>query len=223
MDLGLTDKRALVLAASRGLGRGIAEALAAEGARLVMCSRNAEAIREAASDIAARHRVEARAVVCDLGDLAQVDALADAAYAAMGGVDILIGNCGGPPPRPASDVPVEMWRSQFEAMVLSIIRLSERLLPAMRAHRWGRLVLVSSSSVKATHHGPWHLEHTAPWFGGLGKISEPRSRRRRCHRQSALARRVRHRSGRRRSSRRAPRKPARASRSSARPPSPAYR
>ncbi len=109
MDLGLRDKRALVLASSRGIGYGIAEALAGEGARLVMCSRRAGAIAAAADGLAERHGVAAKGLACDLSDPAQAEALAGSALDELGGVDILIGNYGGPPPGPVSQVPLADW------------------------------------------------------------------------------------------------------------------
>lgn len=148
MDLGLKDKRALVLASSRGIGYGIAEALAAEGARLVMCSRQADAIAEAAKQLGTVHGVSTLGVACDLSDLNQVDTLADTAIAEMGGVDILIGNYGGPPPGPISQVKLEDWPGHFQTMLLSIIGLTHRVLPPMRERGWGRILLVASSGVK---------------------------------------------------------------------------
>ncbi len=148
MDLGLKDRRALVLASSRGIGYGIAEALAAEGARLVMCSRRAGAIAEAAARLDAAHGISALGVACDLSDPAQVDTLADTALAEMGGVDILVGNYGGPPPGPISQVKLEDWPGHFQTMVLSIVGLTQRVLPPMRGRGWGRILLVGSSGVK---------------------------------------------------------------------------
>ncbi len=148
MDLGLKDKRALVLASSRGIGYGIAEALAAEGARLVMCSRDAGSIAEAAARLEAAHGVTAKGVACDISDAAQINTLADTALAEMGGVDILVGNYGGPPPGPISQVKLEDWQGHFQTMVLSIIGLTQRVLPPMRTRGWGRILIVGSSGVK---------------------------------------------------------------------------
>lgn len=148
MDLGLRDKRALVLASSRGIGYGIAEALAGEGARLVMCSRRAGAIAAAADGLAERHGVAAKGLACDLSDPAQAEALAGSALDELGGVDILIGNYGGPPPGPVSQVPLADWPGHFQTMVLSVIGLTQRLLPGMRERGWGRILLVASSGVK---------------------------------------------------------------------------
>ena len=148
MDLGLKGKRALVLGASRGLGHGIAAELAAEGAELIIASRDAAAIGDAAGNLAAAHAVTVDGLVCDTGDAAHVDALADAALARFGVVDILINNTGGPPSGPISAVTMDTWQAMFERIVLGIIRLSGHLLPGMREQRWGRIITITSSGVK---------------------------------------------------------------------------
>lgn len=147
MDLGLQDKRALVLGGSRGIGFGIANELAAEGARIMLCSRDAAACEDAAARIAAAHGVEAIGRACDMASLDDVDATAMAAEAELGGVDILINNTGGPPPGPISAVDSETWAQHFQAMVVSVIRMTNHLLPGMRQRKWGRVITVSSSGV----------------------------------------------------------------------------
>lgn len=147
MDLGLTGKRALVLGASRGIGYAIADELAAEGARIVIASRNTEKIAVAADEIAERHGAEVHGTPCDLGDPDAVDKAADYALATLGGVDILVGNTGGPPFGAVSAVDADTWRQHFEAMVLSVIRLTGHVLPGMRERRWGRVLLVTSVGV----------------------------------------------------------------------------
>jgi 3-oxoacyl-[acyl-carrier protein] reductase len=147
MDLGLRDKRALVLGGSRGIGFAIANELAAEGARIMLCSRDAAACDDAASRIAAAHGIEAIGRACDMADLDAVDTTAAAAEAMLGGVDILINNTGGPPPGPISAVDSETWIAQFRSMVVSVIRMTNHLLPGMRERRWGRIITISSSGV----------------------------------------------------------------------------
>ena len=147
MDLGIADKRALVMGASRGLGRGIAEALAAEGARVVVCSRDGDKCADVASAISERYGNAAYGISCDMSDLAAVDAAAAFAEETLGGIDILVNNTGGPPFGDISKVETETWRSQFEAMVLSVFRLTGHLLPGMRERRWGRILLVTSTGV----------------------------------------------------------------------------
>lgn len=146
MDLGLRGKRALVLGATGGLGFAVAMALAREGADVAASGRNPDRLAE----VEARLReagVRVAALPCDLAREADVDALAGGALAAFGGIDILVNNTGGPPPGPVSAVAPEAWRIHFEAMVLSVIRLTGRLLPGMRERRWGRILTSTTSGV----------------------------------------------------------------------------
>lgn len=148
MDLGLTGKRALIMGGSRGLGRGIAEALAAEGASVALVSRNQAGLDRAAAEIAAKF--PGSTVTSVAGDLATSGSVAAAYHAVVeriGGVDILVNNSGGPPPTPVSGVAPDLWRSQFEAMVLAIIGLTDLAMPAMRAQKWGRVLTIASSGV----------------------------------------------------------------------------
>ena len=147
MDLGLKGKRALVLGGSRGIGFGIAKELAAEGARVMLASRDAASCADAAARIEKAHGVPVLGRVCDMSDLASVDAIAAMAESELGGVDILINNTGGPPPGPISAVDSETWMKHFQAMVVSVIRLTGLVLPGMRERKWGRILTVSSSGV----------------------------------------------------------------------------
>lgn len=146
MDLGLKGKRALVMGASRGLGRGIAEALAAEGCHLLLAARSAERLGEAAGAIRGRHRVEVDTQAVDLGDAASTAALCDAARKG-GGPDILVNISGGPPPSGALGVPADSWRRHFESIVLGIVTVTEAVMPGMRSQKWGRVLTVTSSGV----------------------------------------------------------------------------
>jgi 3-oxoacyl-[acyl-carrier protein] reductase len=148
MDLGLKGKRAFVMGGSRGLGRGIAEALAAEGATVALVSRNQNTLDTAAAEIEARFPgSRAFGVAGDLATTGSVLAAYAQVEARLGGVDILINNSGGPPPTPVSGVASDLWRSQFEAMVLAIISLTDRVVPGMRAQGWGRILTIASSGV----------------------------------------------------------------------------
>ena len=147
MDLGLTDKRALVLGASRGLGAAIARTLAAEGARVTAAARGEDAILAWAGALPQEARGRVTAARIDLFDLASVDALAGRLLA-EGGVDILVNNSGGPPPSEARDSKREDWLRQFEAMAANLFHLTGRLLPPMMERGWGRIVTVASSGVQ---------------------------------------------------------------------------
>jgi 3-oxoacyl-[acyl-carrier protein] reductase len=142
MDLGLDKRRAVVTGASRGLGRAIASALAAEGADVIAVARNPERLNELVNAAAAgRGSISARA--CDLADGPAIDALA----AVMQDTDILVLNTGGPPPGAAADTSDAVWLKQFEAMFLSAIRLTRLALPGMRRRGFGRILAVVSSGV----------------------------------------------------------------------------
>ncbi len=147
MDLGIAGKRALVMGASRGMGRGIAEALAAEGVRVILCSRDGDKCAAVADEISEKHGVEAHGIACNLSDAAAIDRAADFARDSFGGVDILVNNTGGPPFGDISGVDIETWRTQFETMVLSVFRLTGHLLPGMRERQWGRILIVTSTGV----------------------------------------------------------------------------
>lgn len=147
MDLGLKGRRALVMGASKGLGRSIAESLAAEGAHLVISGRSRESLDAACAALLAMGAGSAIGVPADVAEGAQMDALADAALAAMGGVDIVIQNHGGPPPGPALEVTEEALATWFQRIVLAPVRLTNRLLPGMRARKWGRVINVGSTGM----------------------------------------------------------------------------
>ena len=142
MDLELKNRRALVTGASRGLGRAIASALAAEGAEVVAVARNLERLNElAAATPAGRGTIVAHA--CDLADASAIGGLG----AALERVDILVLNTGGPPPGSAAGTADAVWIQQFEAMFLSAIRLTRLALPGMRQRGFGRILAVVSSGV----------------------------------------------------------------------------
>ncbi len=144
MDLGISGKKALVLGGSKGLGRGIAEALAGEGVAVALTGRNGETAAKAAAEIGPN----AAGFSLDLAKPEVVDPFLDRLAATFGQIDILVLNGGGPPPTNAADIDPGFWRAQFEAMVLSGMRISHRLLPSMREHRFGRIVAVASTSIR---------------------------------------------------------------------------
>jgi 3-oxoacyl-[acyl-carrier protein] reductase len=142
MDLRLERRRALVTGASRGLGKAIASALAAEGADVTAVARNLDRLNElVVSSSGVRGTISARA--CDLTDAAGISGLSEL----LADVDILVLNTGGPPPGPVADVSDAVWTSQFEAMFLSALRLTRLVLPGMRKRGFGRIIAVVSSGV----------------------------------------------------------------------------
>jgi 3-oxoacyl-[acyl-carrier protein] reductase len=141
MDLGLENRRALVAGASRGLGRAIASAFAAEGAQVLAVARNLDRLKELAAAPAGHGRITARA--CDLADASGIESLSGE----LEQTDILVINSGGPPPGTAAGTPDSVWGTQFESMFLSAIRLTRLALPGMRKRGFGRILAVVSSGV----------------------------------------------------------------------------
>jgi 3-oxoacyl-[acyl-carrier protein] reductase len=148
MDLGLKDKVALVAASSRGLGRAVAEELAREGARLVLCARGGEALRETAEAIRRDHGVQVVDVEADVADAASRERVVAAAMAAFGRVDVLVTNGGGPPAGPFEAHSAEAWAEAVRQNLTSVVELTRAVLPGMKARRWGRIINVTSIAVK---------------------------------------------------------------------------
>ena len=148
MDLGIAGRKALVMSSSRGLGLGIARALAAEGCDVLLTGRTEDRLRAEAEAITARGAGRADFVRVDLTEEMSVDVLAEAAERVLGHVDILVNNTGGPPPGRMVDAEPDVFALQFDAMVLRVVSLTKRLLPGMRERGWGRIVTVGSSGVE---------------------------------------------------------------------------
>lgn len=148
MDLGLTGKNALVLGAGGGLGRAIAISLAREGASVALAGRRIEPLDELAREIRSGG-TRAIPVIWDFSDLDAVERVASTVENTLGNIDILINNTGGPPPGPASGQPIAEWHKQFQAMVLSVIAMTDRVLPGMKSRRFGRIITSASSGVIA--------------------------------------------------------------------------
>lgn len=144
MDLGIEGRTALVVAASKGIGRGIAEALAREGARVAISSRSEDSLRDAAEQIDG----EVRIFAADTGDLDRVRGLPREVAEALGPIGILVLNTGGPPPGGALDNSLEGWEAAFRSLVLAPRVLAEAVVPGMRERGWGRIVNVSSTSIR---------------------------------------------------------------------------
>ncbi|MBD3665601.1 SDR family oxidoreductase [Sulfitobacter aestuariivivens] len=142
MDLGITGKRALVLGASRGLGKAIAQGLAAEGVTVFAAARSVDKISDYASNSDTLHPVK-----LDLGEITQVDRAVDDLLA-DGGVDIIVNNGGGPPPGAALTADRAAWLTHFEAMAANLFHMNARLLPKMKERGWGRIISITSSGVE---------------------------------------------------------------------------
>ena len=142
MNLDLKDKTALVCGASQGLGLAIAKALAQEGCKVGLLARNGAKLDTHVQDFAAKG-LAAMALPADMGRWDQIEA----ALAKFGTPDILVNNSGGPPPVDVTKVEPDLWRQQFEAMVLNQMRLTEAVLPQMRKNGFGRILSVASTSI----------------------------------------------------------------------------
>lgn len=148
MDLGLKDKIVLVNAASQGIGAATAEAFAREGARIAITAREARALEQTAERIAAGTGAQVLPVACDLTDAAQIQAMVGKVVAHYGTVHALVNNAGGPPHGSADHVKDEDWQRAFALTLMSAVRTTQAVLPHMRRQRWGRIVNISSYSVK---------------------------------------------------------------------------
>lgn len=142
MDLGIDAKVALVMGASKGLGRGIAAALAAEGARVAIASRSRERLDAVVEEL----NGDVTAFVADAGDLDRMAELPGEVEAALGPVEILVTNTGGPPRGTALDNSLEEWEDAFRSLVLGVRVLVGAALPGMQRQGWGRIVNVGSNS-----------------------------------------------------------------------------
>jgi 3-oxoacyl-[acyl-carrier protein] reductase len=148
VDLGLGYKVALVAAASRGLGRAIADALAAEGASLVICARGADELEKVKASIESTSGAKVHAIVADVSDREQLDRLAREAIAKWGRIDILVTNSGGPPSGPFESYDWSAWDGAINTLLRSAVELTRAVLPGMRQRKWGRIINVTSITVK---------------------------------------------------------------------------
>ena len=151
MDLGLRGRTAVVGGASSGLGRASATALAAEGCNLLLWSRRADALAAVAEELRRDHGVRVEHVSADATDPAAAETVAEAALA-MGPIDILVSNAGGPPPADPTATERGAWQSAFQLLAQTPIELTQRLLPDMRARGWGRVVAILSYGVRQPIH-----------------------------------------------------------------------
>ncbi|SNX28421.1 3-oxoacyl-[acyl-carrier protein] reductase [Polynucleobacter meluiroseus] len=148
MDLGIQGKVALVLASSRGLGQAIAVALAREGVKVAVTGRNADGLQQSVKLIEAAGG-SALALTWDLADKSAIDQMITRVEQELGPIDILINNTGGPPPTPAAGQDPALWQKSFNDMVLSLISITDRVLPGMRQRGWGRIITSTTSGAIA--------------------------------------------------------------------------
>jgi 3-oxoacyl-[acyl-carrier protein] reductase len=142
LKLALETRRALVMGASSGLGKAVAQALVAEGARVAICARNAERVAAAAAELGAE------GIVADLSAPGAATEVVREAEKRLGHVDILVVNTGGPPPGLFAELQDSAWRDSFEALWMSSVGAIQAALPGMRARRWGRVVVITSIAAR---------------------------------------------------------------------------
>lgn len=170
MELGLKGKRAIVMAASRGLGYATALGLAREGCRLVICSREQSRIDAAAAAIRKETGADVTALQADVSSASEARRLVDAAVSAYGGLEIVVHNAGGPPAGETLQMSEEQWQKAFEQNLLSFTRIVSAAAPEMKKAGYGRVITIASSSIKqpipnlalsnALRAGVWGLAKT---------------------------------------------------------------
>lgn len=148
MDLGIAGRVALVAASSQGLGRAVAEELAAEGTHLVMCARGEAVLAEAVASADARGPGDVVGITADLSDPADVARLTEATMSRFGRVDILVNNAGGPPTGKFEDHDAAAWQAAVRLNLESALELTRAVLPGMKERGWGRILNITSVAVK---------------------------------------------------------------------------
>ena len=155
MNLNLENKNAIVCASSQGLGKAAAIDLAKEGVNLAICSRDQEKIDKAKEEILRKtdHNIKVIALKADLDSLEDIQIFLQEVEQSLGVVDILVNNTGGPPPSTFEQISDEDWQNAFNSTMMSAIRLSRAMIPKMKENGWGRIINISSVSVKTPVNG----------------------------------------------------------------------
>ena len=148
MDLGIKGKVAFVAAASRGLGRAVAEELAQEGASLILCARHQETLAAARDAIAESYGVPVVGVAADLSVSREVERAVQAGLNRFGGIDLLVTNVGGPPAGRFETLPAPAWEDATRLLLTSVLDLTRLVLPGMKERGWGRILNITSIAAK---------------------------------------------------------------------------
>jgi 3-oxoacyl-[acyl-carrier protein] reductase len=148
MDFNIQGKTVLVTAASQGIGRAIAEMFIQEGCKVAICSRSRENLVKAADEMKAAYGIEPQWVVCNITHEKEIIAAVDSVVKNFGPIDILINNCGGPVPGSFDVLSNENWQNAFDQVLMSAVKFTRRVLPAMKERKWGRIINITSVSVK---------------------------------------------------------------------------
>jgi len=148
MDLGLKGRGVIVAASSEGIGRATAEAFAREGAQVAMCARTEKTLRDAAEKIRSATGAEVYSEPLDVTDAAAVQRFTDTVAKQFGRIDVCVTSAGGPPAKNFLSVSLEEWRKAVEMNFMSVVHFARAVIPYMQRHRWGRIVTITSVTVK---------------------------------------------------------------------------
>jgi 3-oxoacyl-[acyl-carrier protein] reductase len=148
MDLGLKGRGVIVAASSQGMGLATAEAFAREGAQVAMCARTEKTLREAADKIRTDTKAEIYAEPLDVTDGPAVSRFVEQVVKRFGRIDICVTNAGGPPAKNFLSITADEWRTAEELNFMSVVHLAKAVIPHMQRHRWGRIITITSISVK---------------------------------------------------------------------------
>jgi 3-oxoacyl-[acyl-carrier protein] reductase len=148
MNLGLKNKVVLVAAASRGLGRAVAEELANEGASLILCARDGDVLKQCCEEIRDKSGVEILGIPADLSKTSDIEKVFDQGMERFGRIDILVTNVGGPPAGTFENLPRESWGDATKLLLESVLDLTRLVLPQMKERKWGRILNITSIAAK---------------------------------------------------------------------------
>jgi 3-oxoacyl-[acyl-carrier protein] reductase len=149
MNMGIKDKRAIVMAASKGLGKAAAMALANEGCRVAICSRSKDSLTKTADEIRKNNNVDVILDLVDVENKNQIEGFVSKVEQNWGGVDILVTNAGGPPVKSFLETTDDEWQEWYQKTFMSVVRSIKAVVPAMQKAGWGRIINIASISVKA--------------------------------------------------------------------------
>lgn len=148
MESGLRGKSALVTAGSKGIGKAVAAAFAQEGCNVTICSRTKSDLLETSKEIKEKYNVDPLWCICDLNKSSDIESTFNATVKEYGNVDILVNNCGGPVPGYFAELEEKDWDHAYEQVLMSVVRFSKLVLPEMMNNEWGRIINITSISVK---------------------------------------------------------------------------
>lgn len=169
MKLGIENKTAVVAASSKGLGKAVARGLASEGVNLVIFSRNKDSIEETAKEISEEFGVDVHPVAADASVKEDLDTVFDEAEKRFSSIDILVNNAGGPPFGYLEDFDLDDWNDALKLNLLSTVHMTRRALPRMKKKRWGRIINITSISVKQPIDGLILSNTTRAGVAGFAK------------------------------------------------------